>query len=627
MQRRASRVDDEETRVHRTRERRAHVSVLITAILIAGASHALEPAGDGESTLGALEATFQARCGSCHDHPTGRAPSRSALAFVPPGIIARSLKSGTMRPMAEGLGDETIGQLASALSALPMREPVFLPPACTGDPPRRPALASNDWPTTSRVLENTRFQPSPGLTAGDVARLELAWTLAIPDGAPGSPVVADGTLYLPTGSGLVAAIDIERRCTSWTHEHGRIVRTLTLARAGADDAGVRVYFADDLGRATALDASTGRELWRTSVEDHPLARATAAPVEFDGLVYVAMSSIEDPLTHDPTHRCCTSRGSVSALSADTGVVVWKRYMIEQEPQPATSDASKEGERFGPAGASIYTPLAIDARRGRLYATTAESYTNDDPPGSYSVVALDLKTGERAWERQFLPGAADRARICEQDGYTDCRNMFSMGTSVSIHRARNADERDILLVGQKSGVMYGLDPDQRGATRWQRQIAKGGDMGGLMYGFADDGEKVYVPISDLYAKRPDRAGDLVALDPSTGATRWRAEQPDPVCSWGEQACVGAQVAAPTAIPGVVFASAWDGHVRAHSAQDGRLLWEFDTGREFDAINGTARGGQIGAYPIQVVDGLVFVTSGASSQAMPGNLLLVFRPSTR
>jgi polyvinyl alcohol dehydrogenase (cytochrome) len=97
----------------------------------------------------------------------------------------------------------------------------------------------------------------------------------------------------------------------------------------------------------------------------------------------------------------------------------------------------------------------------------------------------------------------------------------------------------------------------------------------------------------------------------------------VCSWGiDASCVGAQSAAPTAIPGVVFASAWDGFVRAHSSQTGELIWQFDTGRSFEAINGKAQGGQIAAYPIQVVEGRVYVTSGASSQAHPGNALLVF-----
>jgi len=149
------------------------------------------------------------------------------------------------------------------------------------------------------------------------------------------------------------------------------------------------------------------------------------------------------------------------------------------------------------------------------------------------------------------------------------------------------------------------------------------MGGIMYGVADDGDAIFVPVSDLYAEPPNHPGDLVSLDPSDGSVRWRARQPDAVCSWGSDAsCVGAQSAAPTAIPEVVFASAWDGFVRAHSSSDGALIWEFDTGREFEAINGTAQGGQISAYPIQVVDGLVYVTSGASSMARPGNALLVF-----
>ncbi|MEE8166060.1 MAG: PQQ-binding-like beta-propeller repeat protein, partial [Myxococcota bacterium] len=427
-----------------------------------------------------------------------------------------------------------------------------------------------------------------------------------------------------SGAGEILALDAKQGCTLWTFEHGRIVRTLTIGEVPATGGAPLVLFADDTGMALALDAITGDFRWATQIEDHPLNRATAAPGVHDGRVFVPMSSIEDPLTHDPSHSCCTSRGSVTALDAATGRVLWKQYTVEQTPVQIARASEMGPARFSPAGGSIYTPVTIDANRGVVYVSTAEAYTDEDARGAYSVIALDMETGARVWERQFLPDPKARASVCRKIGDTDCRNVFSMGTSVTLHAgADDEDGRDLLIVGQKWGFVYALDPDRGGAIVWRRRVARGGDMGGIMYGVADDGAKVYVPVSDLYAQLPERPGDLVALDPSTGSVLWRARQPDPVCSWGlDASCVGAQSAAPTAIPGVVFASAWDGFIRAHSSSDGALIWEFDTGREFEAINGMAQGGQIAAYPIQVVDGLVYVTSGASSQARPGNALLVF-----
>jgi len=593
----------------------------------AAASQASE-ASEMSAASRELETIYAARCASCHDAAIGRTPPRTALLFVPPKIIARKLSAGSMQPMAAGLSDKQIRRLAVHLSALPDRPPQANPAPCDAASAitSNPVVAADPdgWPATSRDGANTRFQPRPGLTAREVPQLGLAWAMGIPGGASGSPVVADGRLFISSGGGDILALDAKRGCSLWTFEHGQIVRTLTVGEARDIRGRSLVVFADDLGQAYALDAATGDFRWMTQVEDHPLNRATGAPGVHGGRIFVTMSSIEDPLTHDPRHTCCTSRGSVTALDAGTGKRLWKQYTVEQAPVEIAPATEVAPARFSPAGGSIYTPVTIDATRGLLYVSTAEAYTDDDAKGAYSVIALDMQTGARVWERQFLPDPEDRESACREVGKTDCRNVFSMGTSVTLHEAGESAGHDLLIVGQKWGFVYALDPDRKGAIVWQRRVARGGDMGGIMYGVADDGNALYVPVSDLYAQAPERPGDLVALDPGSGRVLWRARQPDSVCSWGEDAsCVGAQSAAPTAIPGVVFASAWDGFVRAHAARDGALIWEFDTGREFEAINGKAQGGQIAAYPIQVVDGFVYVTSGASSLARPGNALLVFR----
>lgn len=574
------------------------------------------------------EVIYAERCATCHDSAVGRTPPRMALLFVPPSVIVRTLTAGSMKPMAEGLPEEDIRRLAIHLSALPDRPPQSDPPLCASVPDR-PAWAQGDsdetgWSSTSRDAANSRFQPNPGIAAEEVPKLALAWALGIPGGASGSPVVSGGRLFVSSGAGEILALDAARGCTLWTFAHGRIVRTLTLGSGAETGTSPLVLFADDIGQAYALEAESGEIRWMTQIERHPLNRATAAPSVYDGRVFFPMSSIEDPLTHVPSHSCCDSRGSVTAVDAKSGKVLWKQYTVEKTPREVAAASGDSPARFSPAGGSIYTPLAIDARRGVVYASTAEAYTEEDARGAYSVIALDMKTGARRWERQFLPRPEDRAKACAELGETDCRNAFSMGTSVTIHASSGASgARDLLIVGQKWGFVYGIDPDREGALVWKRRVARGGDMGGIMYGVADDGEALYVPVSDIYAEAPERPGDLVSLDPSDGSVRWRAKQPDPVCSWGDDAsCVGAQSAAPTAIPGVVFASAWDGFVRAHSSQTGELVWQFDTGRSFEAINGRAKGGQIAAYPIQVVEGRVYVTSGASSQAHPGNALLVF-----
>ncbi len=583
----------------------------------------------GRETSSSDERLYVERCAECHDVATGRTPPRGALAFVPPSVIERALTTGSMKPMAAGLSGEQIHDLAVHLSVLPDRPHQAEPSPCPSDSNRTTwTLGGGDatgWRSTSRDAENSRYQPFPGLSPEDVPKLELAWALGIPGGASGPPVVSGGRLFISSGSGRILALDAVRGCTHWSVAHDRNVRTLALASGLETGAGPLLFFADDLGRAHAIDAITGKSRWITRVEENPLNRATAAPKIYDGRVYVAMSSIEDPLTHDPTYPCCTSRGSVAALDAKTGKLLWKQYTVSTAPTLVAGVEGTSSARHSPAGGSVYTPVAIDAARGAVYASTGEAYTADDSPGAYSVIAFDMKTGARLWERQFFPARDEREKACVGLDQTDCRNLFSMGTSVVVHRSHDGeDEKDLLAVGQKWGFVYGLDPDREGEIVWKRRVARGGALGGVMYGLADDGETLYVPISDLHVELPHRPGDLVALDPDDGTVQWRAKQPHPVCSWGDdESCVGAQSAAPTAIPGVVFASAWDGFVRAHASDTGALLWQFDTGRSFDAINGKAQGGQVAGYPVQVVDGHVYVTSGASSQARPGNALLVFR----
>jgi polyvinyl alcohol dehydrogenase (cytochrome) len=256
----------------------------------------------------------------------------------------------------------------------------------------------------------------------------------------------------------------------------------------------------------------------------------------------------------------------------------------------------------------------------LYASTAEEYGFTGVAGPYSVIAYDLKTGEQVWQRSFLPDAAERSRICATRE-TDCRNFFSMGTSVLLQPL--PDGRDILVVGQKSGMVHGMDADARGAVLWSTRVAEGGDLGGVMYGLGADDARVYVPVSDVDSPGQRFTGSVVALDPANGAVLWRSSTPEPACNWDSGAgCIAGQVAAVTVVSDLVFTGSWDGHVRIYAAEDGRLLREIDTAIEYRAVNGSASGGQVSGYPVTAGRNAIYITSGASSIMKPGNALLVY-----
>ena len=567
------------------------------------------------------------KCASCHDHPQNNVPPRASLAYRSPEAIQYALAEGAMKPMAAGLTAEDIEALTVLLSGRkprPLPDPMI---AACKTPAAPLVLAEQDWSNNGGSHTNTRFRDYGWLSAATAPRLRLAWSFGYPGGAGGPAVLGGDRVFLPAGFGFVLSLDAETGCVRWAFRRpGRIVRSLAISGPTGEQPRTALFFGDDQASVTALDAATGEQLWQVRVEDNVLSRITGSPSVYEGKVLVPISSIEDPMTHVGSHACCSSRGGVVALDAATGKILWKRHHITEPLRDLPAVGADAPPRRGPAGAATYVPLAIDARRGLVYASTAEEYGRLDAAGPYSVIAYDIDTGERRWAQQFLPKGAEREAACAAFSETDCRNLFSMGTAPLIHTF--PDGRQVLLAGQKWGYVYAMDPDDGGRVLWRSKVATGGDMGGVIYGLASDGERIYVPVSDVDAKEPGRAGSLLALDPATGKTLWRRKGPVPQCNWTQEGCTAAQIAALSAVPGAVFGGFNDGWLRAFSTRDGAPLFAFDTAREFETVNGIpARGGQVSGYPVVIGRDALFVTSGASSVERPGNALLVFKAGQR
>ncbi|HEY4970355.1 MAG TPA: PQQ-binding-like beta-propeller repeat protein, partial [Steroidobacteraceae bacterium] len=191
----------------------------------------------------------------------------------------------------------------------------------------------------------------------------------------------------------------------------------------------------------------------------------------------------------------------------------------------------------------------------------------------------------------------------------------------------ATGNQVLLAGQKSGIVYGLDPDHGGEILWQTRIgdapagaagsagpvaasaAVAGAPGGVAWGSAADHRNLYVAISGLLAQPANASGSLTALDMTTGAARWHTASPEPACAWTDRNCSHAQAQAVTVMPGSAFSGSMDGHLRAYSTIDGKILWDFDTAKEFQTKNGIkASGGPLDHGGATIVNGTVYVNSG-------------------
>jgi polyvinyl alcohol dehydrogenase (cytochrome) len=482
-----------------------------------------------------------------------------------------------------------------------------------------------------------------GLAAYDVPRLKLKWAFGFPGAvrAIAQPTVVGGRLFIGSWRGTVYSLDAQSGCTYWKYDTGRSVRSAIVI--GPDAGGWAAYFGDLGGNVHAVDAVTGKELWTSQIDEHPAAIVTGAPTLVGETLFVPVSSFEEVTGANPIYSCCTFRGSVVALEASTGKALWKTYTIPEPAKPGAVN-SNGVQLQGPSGAAVWSAPTFDAASRRVYVTTGDNYS--DPPSTTSdaVLAFDATSGELAWARQMTSGDAFNI-ACGPTPRANCPKAngpdHDFGSSAVL--AELPGGKRVLIAAQKSGVVTALDPDRSGDIVWQKRVANGGKLGGVQWGVAADQRNVYVAVSDVkidvvpagtpgaqpMARNPnlrfllDRksGGGLLALKLDTGEEVWRT--PPPGCG-DIPGCSPAQSAAVTAIPGVVFSGGLDGRLRAYSSEDGQIIWDVDTKGEVGTVNGiAAHGGSIdGAGPV-VVGGMLYVSSGSGVfGGAPGNVLLAY-----
>ncbi len=607
--------------------------VWITRIALAAAALLLAACASEQQKLG--ESIYREHCTTCHDAFESHAPTQAALRQMPVARILRAMDFGVMMSVTYSL-DRTQREAVAAYLGVPDESREAPASAfCTDRAVMVAEPRAGDWSGWSPSLDNARYQPSPGLTAADMPNLKVKWVYGF-DGdvnAFAPPTVLGRNVFVGSAGGLIQALDAQTGCIRWLYQADGPVRTAMAVAPVAGAATHAVMFGDQIGWFYAVEAETGKLLWKKKPEEHESTKLTGSPVAHDGIVYVPAASWEESRPQNPNYVCCTFRGSVTAFRVADGSVVWKSFAIPEEPHETGAKLADGRAELGPSGAGIWSAPTVDAQRGLLYATTGNNYTQATPT-SDAVLAFDLKTGKLAWSSQVTPNDVFNL-VCNTQRECPGRD-YDFGSSAILVTLSGG--RDLLLAGQKSGMVYGLDPDQQGKVLWQTRVGQGGTNGGVQWGMATDGANVYAAVSDVGRVRaPDKSkfdplpnpvdpktgGGLTALRIADGAKAWFA--PPPVCEEGREQCSPAQPAAVTAIPGVVLAGAVDGRLRAYSSRDGKVIWEFDTAKDWDTVNGVkANGGAIdGAGPV-VAGGMVYIQSGyARNGGRGGNVLIALR----
>jgi polyvinyl alcohol dehydrogenase (cytochrome) len=599
-------------------------------------------------------ALFESHCSACHAGTDPRVPTLAALRQRTPEVILDALTTGVMREQGSELTETERRAVAAYLGAPSAGSAVargFQPSegvrnAAQGASPtgwdvargfepsvgRCPSTSPFDltrglqWTGWSGDVTNTRFQPAAraGLTAEQVPQLTLKWAFGFPNAssARAQPTVAGGRLFVGSQSGVVYALDARTGCAIWTFQARAGVRTgITIgSRSGGNYA---AYFGDGKANAYALDAATGELLWTRNLEEHPGAHITGTPTLHQDRLYVPVASGEEGQGNNPKYECCTFRGSLVALDAQTGSLVWKTYTINAEAKPIGKNASGT-TRWGPSGAGIWASPTIDAKRHLVYAATGNMYTEPQQPTSDAIMAFDLDTGAIRWTAQVTPNDVFVVG-CNAPNPANCPAREALGPDFDFGNApiltQLPNGRDAIVAGQKSGVGWALDPDARGAVLWQYRAGKGSALGGMEFGSAVDGEQAYFAVSDTLGPQP---GGLHAVNLATGARAWFAPPPPLKCGTPGRGCNAALLAALTVIPGVVLAGSNDGAIRGYSTKDGSIIWEYDTNREFETVNGVAaKGASINGPGAIVAGGMLYINSGYGALGgRPGNVLLAF-----
>jgi polyvinyl alcohol dehydrogenase (cytochrome) len=589
----------------------------------------------------AAQPLFNNNCASCHKNTKSsvdegllkenNAPSTDTLATMTPEAIYAALTTGAMMQQAANLSNDEKRVLAEFFGGRPLGaadqgDAKNMTNRCASNPQVGNISDGASWTGWSADLANTRFQSTKaaGLTADQATKLKLKWAFGLPAGAEtyGQPTIAAGRLFIGDDNSFVYALDAATGCVYWSFQAEAQVRTAVAIGpvTGRGTTKFAAYFGDRKGNSYAVDAHNGELLWKINTEPRVLSHVTGSPLVHDGRVYVGIAGSEEVASGDPHYPCCTYRGNLSALDANTGKLIWKSYTIPEEPKP-TKKNSLGTQLWAPAGASIWSAPTIDIKRKAIYVSTGNAFTEPAAKTSDAIVAFDMETGKMLWwyqgvENDASPqgcnGRGPKGEQCPEHPGPD----WDFANSPILKTLANG--KRVLIAAHKGGTAVAIDPDNKGALLWKADLTDGataGPGGQIMWGGAADDQNVYYSL---------QTGAVAALKLADGSSAWLKHiDPAPAVAGGRPR--RGLAAAVTVIPGVVFAGGWDGVLHALSATDGHELWQYATAHDYTTVNGiAAKGGSLGDPGPVIVGGTLYLGSGyiGTGNGMPGNVLLAF-----
>ncbi len=572
---------------------------------------------------------YAANCATCHENAAFKAPPAVSLATMSQSSLMAAMTTGQMAAQAEELGHD---EKVALIEALTQREWQSQSIAETAYCNHRPKAGEKIlWSGWGGDVRSSGFSVASDINRNNIDTLDVAWVFGFP-GATRSrsqPAVVGDLVVIGSQLGQVYALDLDSGCIHWMFGAASAVRgAVSVAVLGGRNA---VFFADFRSNVYALDALTGDLIWQAKAGHSPYSSVTGSVTIADDRVYVPIASTEVISAADPDHVCCTSSGAVVALSKVDGGILWRHLTVPESAR--TQDDSLDRHQYtGSSGAPVWSSPTVDSSRGLVYVGTGQNYSRPTTATSDAILALYVDTGKLAWSFQGFESDAFNIACVIPGRENNCpappNPDIDFGMAPIVANSRLAG--DVLIAGQKSGVVYALDPDT-GKLRWQKRIGLGGPNGGIHWGMTISGELAIATVSDRLSgiARVDPEGQpmpgVYALELTSGRVVWTSQARTDTCR-ELRGCYAAYSAAPTSSSELVFSGGLDGWIRVFDVATGKPLWRFNTRKTFQTVNDVeGAGGSIdGPGPVLVRDTLLVNSGYGLNQQMPGNVLIAFRP---
>ena len=568
---------------------------------------------------------FNESCIGCHSGGTPRAPHSTTFAAMSADYILSSL-NGIMSSQSAHLTEDEKIKLAEFITGSKVATNLPEPNFCEKEIPPINFNKNNSFTQWGYDRQNTRRSNS-NINSQNIKKLKLKWVFAFPGStrSRSQPSVSGNVIFIGDQNSYFYALDREEGCVRWRTKIEGEVRSSPAIEI--IDGRYFVFAGDYEGNLYKFDAISGERIWMKSLRYHPRVILTGSVRVYDGVIYVPLSSREWADGANPDYECCTFRGGVMAIDADTGNELWRTYSIPVPPKD-TGKFSESGKRIlAPSGVPVWNSPTVDDKRNLIYVGTGESYTSPAADTSDAILAIDKVRGGIVWSFQAQTGDAwnmgcfiSPGSGCPEEDGPD----WDFGASTILIDIE--DNKSILFGGRKSGHVYALDPDKNGKLLWSKKIGRGGFAGGVHWGMTTDGKSIFAGISDktYINKFPGPATPGVySLDAQTGSLNWKFE-PEDRCKDHGPACDRGISAAMTSTNDIIIAGGMDGWMYILENSSGKLLWEFNTNVDFsDYTKIESYGGSIEGVGPVIAGNNILVNSGYQYGGnMPGNVLLNF-----